>query len=1174
MSRAPKKKRDVPEEVRASQARASDPAHSVWVSANAGSGKTHVLAQRVIRLLLDGAEPSKILCLTYTRAAAANMADRVFKVLSEWATLPDDELAKRIEAVEERKPRAGKLQRARRLFAAALETPGGLKIQTIHAFCEAVLHQFPLEANIAGHFEMLDGPMEAALVGEVRREMIGSAAAAGDRELSEAFAAVIGRVGEFGLNMLLQEIVARRDALKRFIGELGVEGGSILFDEFDLARDETADSVAASIWPLQGFSNAEFSAFVAAAEATVAKRALNDIIPKASLAFTETDSARRLVLLEEGFLKGDGTPYDASVFKAALVARLPDLPARYAAAAAEIVRVADRHALITMIEGTKAALTLADRMIGRYERLKSARGFLDFNDLIVRTVNLLARADAGAWVHYKLDQGIDHILLDEAQDTSPEQWQVVRRLAEEFFTGLGARPNTPRSIFAVGDEKQSIYSFQGADPAGFHDSRLSIRDKAAGAGLPFEELKLTWSFRSTDDVLSAVDLVFGGDRDRRKGLGDDWAGHRAIRAADPGYVEVWPSVAPDPAEEPDDWRVAVDHVRAPAVRLAESIAQTIRDWISRGEMLEGQGRRLAPGDVLVLVRKRDRFIHALSRSLKEKGVAVAGADRLSLRAHIAVKDMMALGRFVQHPDDDLSLATILRSPIFGIGEEQLYAIAAGRPPFVSLHAALVEAAAKDASLQTIAEQLEAWRDAAAFLPVFEFFAGVLARDGVRRRMIARLGDDAGDILDEFLTFCLAAERTGLPGLDAFLETLDNAAPEIRREMDQGRDEVRIMTAHAAKGLEAPVVFLVDSGSPPFVDAHLPRLLPFESRKQLWHGRGFLWRAAADIKNTESERASAAIRDKAEDEYRRLLYVGLTRAEDRLVICGYHGMRQPGTANWHALVTAALAGSPHVQTREHAPLGQPVVRYRVSKVQPAKASPDAAQTSLTLAPPLPQWLAADLPPESAAHRPLSPSAAAELLEEKPRIAAPPVTSPVLEPEASRSFAAERGLVVHKLLQVLPSLPVPDRRAAAERYLARAAAQWEDGERQSALASVFRILEDERFAPIFAEASRAEVSLAGRLVLRGGERAVAGVVDRLAVTPREVLIIDYKTNRPPPRTLAEAPEAYVLQLAIYRALLQPLYPGRTVAAALLFTEGPNLIQVPAGAMDATLARLTGA
>jgi ATP-dependent helicase/nuclease subunit A len=1168
----------VPAETSERQARASDPQNSAWVSANAGSGKTHVLSQRVIRLLLEGTDPSKILCLTYTRAAAANMSNRVFGNLSKWTMLGDEALRAEIEKIDGKAPNAEKLRRARRLFAQALETPGGLKIQTIHAFCESVLHQFPLEANIAAHFQMLDPLMEETLFATARREMVTGAVGADNPELGEAFAMVLERGGEAGLDALLGEIVARRDGLRNFIDAAAhdVVPYAMLFAEFGFSPDETAEDIAASIWPLPGFSADYFTEFANQAAAVDARRALDSIIPDASLGFAESDPVARLKLLAKGFLKSDGDPYDpVKTFKKALHDRMPDLAGRYAEASAAIIETSDRLALFRMLEGTRAALTIADWLIARYERLKTGRGFLDFNDLITRTVRLLARQDAGPWVQYKLDKGIDHILLDEAQDTSPDQWEVVKRLAEEFFAGFGARDNVHRTVFAVGDEKQSIYSFQGAAPESFARSGHEFSQKIRAANRSFEPVRLTLSFRSTDDVLQAVDRVFAGEEARRGiTLDPGPVQHNAIRVGAPGYVEVWPSVGADAAEEPDDWTQAVDHAHAPAVRVAENVAATIQNWIRSGEIIEGTGKKLSAGDVIVLVRKRDRFVHALARSLKNRNIAVAGADRLSLPGHIAVKDLMALGRFMIQPEDDLSLAAVLKSPIFQLGEDTLFDLAAGRASGLSLYASLRQQAENSPPLAEVVKRLTEWSTQAAYKPVFEFYSGILGRDGVRRKMIARLGQDAGDILDEFLNFCLAEERTGLPGLEAFLATLESAGPEIKREMDQTRDEVRIMTVHAAKGLEAPVVFLVDGGAAPFSDQHLPRLMPFQPKGEELRGiKAFLWRSGSDVANLFSQAAGTGAKERADDEYRRLLYVGMTRAEDRLIVCGYHGKRAQNPATWHALVSRALVGAGHSEERKHPVTDDRVHRFRVTPFTIAQAAAESTETPVLASSPMPLHLLKPLPPAERLPRPLSPSGASVLIEETRE----PVVSdrsPVLDPEIEPGFAIARGLALHKLLQMLPDLSEAGRSAAATRYLDRIAAGWPERERHAAYASAEAILASADFAPLFGQGSRAEVSIMGSVIVRGRPRSVSGKIDRLAVTDDEVFIVDYKTNRPAPTALGDVPLSYVTQLALYRALLQPLYPRHRVSAALLFTEVPVLMRIPDAAMDDALVRLTQA
>jgi ATP-dependent helicase/nuclease subunit A len=1076
-----------------------------------------------------------------------------------------------------RAPGRSRLLRARRLFAAALETPGGLKIQTIHAFCEAILHRFPLEANIAGHFEMLDSQMESALVAEARRDLLAGIASGADADLAGAFETVLSIGGESGLDALLREIVARRDDLRAFIDEIGCGSSDALFAEFGFRPGETPASLIAIAWPHAYFDGA-LAASMAARAMAAGKTTAADFAAELKALCAEADPQSRFGRLCRCFLTKDGPGLKPkstrNIMAKGVAEHFPDFADAFDRFALALLALSDRVGLLRMLEATRAALVIADVLIARYERLKAARGFLDFNDLIRRTVHLLARSDVGPWVQYKLDRGIDHILIDEAQDTSPEQWEVVRRMAAEFFTGMSARDNVRRSIFAVGDEKQSIYSFQGADPESFALSGHEFGRQVAGVEGRFEKVRLQRSFRSTEDVLLAVDRVFAV-AETRKGLTRDEEEivHTTIRAGEPGYVEIWPLIEPAAVTEPDDWTKAIDHASAPSVRLAEHIAATIRKWIDAGETIEGKGRRLTPGDVLVLVRKRDRFVNALSRALKEKGIAVAGADRLSLPGHITIQDLVALGRVALQPGDDLSLAALLKSPVFGLTEEELFALAWDRGSR-SLLSVLRARAGADAKLGWIVDRLDLWRNEAAFKPVVEFYAGILARDGVRSAMIARLGPAAGEILDEFLSFCLAVERTGLPGLESFLATLESAGPDIKREMDQKRDEVRIMTVHSAKGLEAPVVFLVDGGSRPFSEAHLPRLIPYMPRNGGWEGRGFLWRASSDLANGISRTVNAALAEKAEEEYRRLLYVGMTRAEDRLIVCGYRGKRPPHDGIWHNLVKRPLADTPESVARRHPVADDDVIRHQVGGERSVPAEPVRTPEDKQPAPvfgrlpDLPEGFGEELP------RPLSPSGASLLIGETDEPELPATAASALDPEAAPSFAIERGLATHRLLQTLPDLPREGREKAARRYLARIGAVWRQEERDRAWAAVSSILDDARFAPIFALGSRAEVSVMGTLDIRGRPRAISGKIDRLAVSEHEILLVDYKTDRRPPVDFAGVPDAYLLQIALYRALLQPLYPGRPVSAALLFTEAPCLVPLPAAAMDAALARLTRA
>ena len=649
---------------------------------------------------------------------------------------------------------------------------------------------------------------------------------------------------------------------------------------------------------------------------------------------------QRFAALRAICLKKDGDPYKpSSVATKAVTGSAEDFEDRLAAAVAHIAAIDERLATCRLFRASRAALVIADAFERDYARLKQRRGRLDFEDLIVKTADLLTRSEASAWVHYKLDKGIDHVLIDEAQDTSPRQWQVMRQLVEEFFTGSEERP-APRTVFAVGDEKQSIYSFQGADPGRFAEEQRALRERAAAADALFETVQLTQSFRTVQEVLDAVDTVFA-DPQNRAGLSSDGLApaHQAARADGPGLVEVWPAIQAEAQSEPDDWLKPIDEEpkSSPANRLAARIAGQIRAWLGDPIAVKGTVRPLSAGDVIVLVRKRSGFVEAMASALRDEAIPVAGADRLVITDHIAVKDLMALGRAVANFEDDLSLAEVLKSPLFGFSDDELMALALSREPYEPLSLGLRRLVEDDARARVPAfvpdeatepflakakaarARLEELRERIGFETVFAFYARILGPEGGRAALTARLGGDAGEVVDAFLDLALAEEEAGEVSLDAFLSRLVSSPPQIKREMEHGRGEVRIMTAHASKGLEAPVIFLVDPGSAPFSHTHGARLMDWPGMPGVLSGGapGFLWRAAKDLENDVVAGLKQAEKERAEEEYRRLLYVGMTRAADRLVVCGISGTRGPDENAWLSRVAASLSANERCQRIEAA-----------------------------------------------------------------------------------------------------------------------------------------------------------------------------------------------------------------------------------------------------------------
>ena len=1155
------------------QALASDPARFAWVSANAGSGKTHVLTQRVIRLLLAGARPSAILCLTYTKAAAAEMSNRVFERLSEWATLPDSELSARIAKIEGEVPGLLKLAEARRLFAKALETPGGLKIQTIHAFCEALLHQFPLEANVAGHFAVLDDRAASVLLADARRSLLTATTTEEDIGLAQAFQTVLELSDESGLDTLLSDIVSKRTSLRTFFTQSDPKGGwqRDLRRRMSVGDNETVFGCAEQFWPLPSLSGSQLSAYIDLCDQKGGSNA-QSIAYDLKRAVSEPDPFQRADILQSAFLSTKGEPYaDSRFFVAAMKKADASLIDPVLAARDHVVACRERLRLLQMHEATFAALTLAERLIDDYEDLKKKRGQLDFEDLIVKTSELLTKnEDVGPWVHYKLDQGIDHILVDEAQDTSPVQWSVIQSLAQDFFFGRSAREGR-RTLFAVGDEKQSIYSFQGARPERFSQERAETERKVRQSEQLFSSIPLPLSFRSTLDVLSAVDQVFASDAHAR-GLSATGQAivHLSNRIGEHGSVDIWPMIAPEPVENADDWVLPYDATpdAAPANILATRIAAMIEQWVGHERIIEkGKSRLVEPSDILILVRKRDQFVGALTRALKKRGtIPVAGADRLVLTQHIAIQDLMALGRFVLLPEDDLSLAALIKSPLLNLTEEDLFELAAKRSDKTSLWAQMQKQAEKGRKPWVDAVPLlNQWIGMSRTKPVYDFFAWLLGPAGVRRQILSRLGSEASDILDEFLGFALDHETKGLPGLQSFISTLELEAPTVKREQDKGRNEVRIMTVHAAKGLEAPIVFLADSGGKAHISSHMPKLRLVDEDDYP------IWVPNSDVQNSISKADGDRLKIAAEEEYRRLLYVAMTRAADRLIVCGYRGPKDNPEC-WHAMITSALsADAERCKPETFSAGGQSWegLQWKTggfAKPADMHIKDEKGQRDYRL----PPDLHVPLPSPRRLPRPLSPSGANVLIEEDD--GALIVPSRLFAEKQQPNLAAERGRIVHRFMQVLPTLPASERRASAYRYLERAVGDWSDEDKTSLVDQVFSVLENPAMTDVFATNSKAEVNIMGTLKLNGKDYAVSGRIDRLSDTGREVIITDYKTNRIAPRDQAQIPSAHIAQLALYREILKPLYPGKTIACALVYTTDASLFILSEAALHQALASLT--
>ncbi len=1123
------------------QRSAADPAVSAWVRANAGTGKTHVLVQRILRLLLTGAEPRSILCLTFTKNAAAEMESRVLDKLGEWATSSDADLKALLTKVLTRAPEANEIALARCLFATVIDAPGGLAIMTIHGFCERVLRRYSLEANVPPGFTVLTEEEAREALKEACAGAFASASEGPSRAALEC-AAAYAREDEFA--RVLDAMLSKRSEIAQLFSLTAEEHPlsaieARLRELFNLSRADTRETLlarAASV--LESQSLAEAIAVLNGGSANDTKSAA-----RFDAALKAAGNEARCSALKEAFATGKGEPR-ASLMTAPLRKRAAALYEGLLAAQEAFLALDEKLSSLKLVEASAALLRLTEAIFVRYEAAKRARTALDFGDLIARTKRLLSRQEAAEWVLYELDSRIDHILIDEAQDTSPEQWEIVARLTSDFFAGQGQRDCVP-TLFAVGDEKQSIYGFQGAKPELLAAFGTVYEEQVSEAGFTWCAANLNLSFRTLAPILDAVDGVSGALPGMQQ---SDLVRHLAYRDGKGGLVELWQPERGEKQEKGSVWEPDAEAAPPPkpAETLAARIAAQIKHWLDSGEGLASLGRAIEPGDILILLRKREPMARLLQAALKREGIPVAGTDRIALTDELAVMDLLVLADALIQPEDDLALATVLKGPLFGLGEEDLFKLAHGR------EGSLWQALESDPNHCARTERLEGWRELARKLSPFDFFARILEAEGGRKAFGARLGAECFDAIDEFLALAETFSARPQASLAEFVSFARKSASEVKRETDQAAREVRIMTVHGAKGLEANIVILADtcgikSASPVPVyflddDSGAPAI-PVWAVK----GTGGL-RPIANAKDT--------IKAGDQREQGRLLYVAMTRARDRLYIAGFHNGSLPA-GSWYATIQAALA--PALQKAQDFQ-GRTV--WRTGPWQ--EASAPALSAAKAAEDGLPSWLAASAPKEQP--RPiLSPSRIMELAGAGPAAFAQ-------RPGTDRETAQTRGTLIHRLLEVLPALPAEHRAKAAALIAAAFADELAARQREEAAQHVLALLAKGALTQP-AGHTLAEAGLAVAVRNAEGEpiASILGQADRIELSEAGPAVLDYKSGSLP----ADGPAkpAHLAQLACYRLALQRIYPDAGIRAAIFDTSSGNAKEAAGKDIDAVLNEVLG-
>lgn len=1108
----------------AQQRRAANPVESVWVEASAGTGKTKVLSDRVLRLLLNGVPPAKILCLTYTKAAAVEMSNRIAKRLSEWAIDDEETLAKELkkllgELPDNLKDYTALTDKARQLFALLMDTPGGMKIQTIHSFCQGVLSRFPLEAKVSPYFSILDDRCAAEAIADVQSELLAKIESEPDSAEGQALAYLTERVEEDGFADIMKNIAADRNKIIRLFAKYSSIDEVIadLAERLDVCVDDDEEKLLQAFWQNTDWAN------------------IRKIMEALSHGL-KTDCQNAAVLA--GFLSGENRDFDqyARVFIAKTTGNIQTASKPAVAfwggvddciqlEAQRINSLKRKRISLRVFLSTKAVIVLALALINGYMRYKHLHSKLDFQDVVVLTRHLLESSDVAQWVMYKLDGGIDAVLIDEAQDTSPDQWAIIKALTEEFFAGIG-NGDAKRTVFVVGDRKQSIYSFQGADPDAFETMRQYFKS----ADENFQEVHLDVSFRSTSAVLESVNKVFENPI-AKDGvvLSGDAVKHLPFRMGEAGKVEIWPLLESKEGEKNDAWRPPVERVDtdSASVRLAQSIARKIKHMVQSGEILESQNRPIQYGDFMVLVRRRNDFADDFVRACKAEGVEIAGIDKIKLIDQIAIQDLLGIGKFLLLPTDDLTLAEILKSPMWGLDDDDLIELCYGRrnkPLWTRLE--------ENPKYKAVYDELKNLADMADFVRPFELYSYILGKMDGRRKFVERMGDEVTDGIDEFINKTLAFEQEYIPSLQAFVDWMSHDNVEVKREQEQsGANSVRIMTVHGSKGLQAPIVIMPDTVGVPMVK---------KEGMLLWDEMMFYPLEAADYDDVCTE-INADMKSKSLREYRRLLYVALTRAEDRLYICGFKGKNKINDDAWYALCEKNLA-----EVSENGESENIVISSSQDIDIAQKKSDDDDEYFGAVEVVDESWMHNPALPENPLAKPYTPSRPDDEDEE------PAMLSPISKGDEKRYY---RGRVIHKLLQFLPDVCAEDKGLVIENFLQNNAPELSAAAKNQIKNEVLRLLHNEAFAKLFGKNSKAEVPVMGEVE----GKIISGQIDRLAVDDDEVLIVDFKTNRPAALNITDVPTAYLKQLRAYQQLLAKIYPQKAVRCFILWTDTAVLMPI---------------
>ncbi|MFL1780364.1 ATP-dependent helicase/nuclease subunit A [Candidatus Hepatincolaceae symbiont of Richtersius coronifer] len=1186
--------------------KASDPEISAWVNASAGTGKTKILIDRLLRLLLNGVAVDNILCITFTNIAAQEMTNRLMQILAQWSISDALTLEKEIYLLSNETPSEEMINQAQGLFSKILDHPEGIQIQTIHSFCQNILSRFPVEANIATTFMVIEEGFSQELQNQAIQEALKNLAYKAQSKAEDKILlnTLVTYISSFSFEKNVARILQHAEQIEVIIKKYDLNRDLQAFKE-QLYRYLEADPLLKSnhlqsdflqisyadyidnfkVYRFQGglFPRQEFLEIIkifANYNIThkIFGKAMYDFL-NAPLSYqinnfskwieffftksTDSITKNKKARDKKGFLTQENLR-KLSVTEADFIMQTVEH---------ELTRINEFNDIYKnqiSAEINLAFMQLAVEIYNKYQQLKEDAGLLDFNDLIYKTYTLLNNTYLNPWVMYKLDQKIDHILVDEAQDTSPMQWEIIKYFIDEFFLGTSSKEK-PRTIFVVGDIKQSIYSFQGADPYIFKHMRQFIQDKIEAVNQKLYQINMKMSFRSSQAIIAAVNYYSHNLFDNKappyekEELDHDWFNDR------PSCVEIWPILAQSKESYPF----------ARYKNLAQSIVNKIKELNAK--------KNIVYGDILILYRKRknNHTLDYLIKFLKDDNIPVLGVDKLNLNKNIAVQDLIALAKFLQQPKDDFSLACVLKSPIFNLNDQHIFnltikinqskeSLSVDYSLFTALKSVnsldlfkdlfdddlldqpLVN---KDYKLYNdIYEQLQYWINLSKEVGVFELFFNILYIKKNINRFIKRLGQEVVDPISEFMNLIFNFKQKYPDDLQSFLKFITANPQDIARDSFNKKTSINLLTIHASKGLEAKVVFLIND-----IDNKLENptiLFNKDSNHPL-----LLINVAAEFKANKIYELLSKKNQEDTAEAKRLLYVAITRAKDYLYICSIRKNQVDNDkeeTDWQdlQLISKAPSADPieaHHNLFSYQPFSSftdPLFSkergfiadqgFKIDFSQKQKTPKINKEQKVAFLPP--NWVLKQPPKEPYPTRPLSPS--------KIDFEDIHYDSPLMS-NKDINLQINKGIIVHKILEQIEILNDlgEGKEEFINNFLEGQKYNLTPKSKQEILTSVNNIIKDAKFGFLFQYKGLNEVTLSGKILQENDISIVLGRVDKIIIIDNNIFIIDYKFSR----KKAVLSSNHHKQVTLYKKLLQNIYPNHIIRGLIIFTQDGYWVEI---------------